>query len=156
MASNKNHPRLAATAAVLLGLAVGINAVPSVNVALKTSFGAPPYLVELLYVSTNDSVKHSIRSMRFNILTKRIAEKPPPKRMQQPTFPCSIASQTATSINTKRIATCTRASGSYYKMTVTSREPRTCRRSISLFLCTLLPRDWKLNINTTTPLSNPR
>jgi hypothetical protein len=50
MASNKNHPRLAATAAVLLGLAVGINAVPSVNVALKTSFGAPPYLVELLYV----------------------------------------------------------------------------------------------------------
>jgi hypothetical protein len=50
MASNNNRPRLTATTAVLLGLAVGINAVPSVNVALKTSFGAPPYLVELLYV----------------------------------------------------------------------------------------------------------
>lgn len=45
-----NSVRFATKAAVLLGLALGINAVPSVNVALKTSFGAPPYLVELLYV----------------------------------------------------------------------------------------------------------
>lgn len=45
-----NSVRFATKAAVLLGLALGIKAVPSVNVALKTSFGAPPYLVELLYV----------------------------------------------------------------------------------------------------------
>jgi hypothetical protein len=42
--------RFATKATVVLGLVLGANAVPSVNVALKTSFGAPPYLVELLCV----------------------------------------------------------------------------------------------------------
>jgi UDP-glucose:glycoprotein glucosyltransferase len=44
----KTTVRFANKATVLLGLVLGANAVPSVNVALKTSFGAPPYLVELL------------------------------------------------------------------------------------------------------------
>lgn len=156
MASNNNRSRLAATAAVLLGLTIGIDAVPSVNVALKTSFGAPPYLVELLYVQMNDSVNRSCCSMVFTILTKRSLEKRPPRRTQQPTFPCSIALQTATSINTRRIAIYIPASGSCCKMTATSREQRTCRRSISLCPCTLPPRDWRLISNTTTPPSNLR
>lgn len=42
--------RSATKATVVLGLVLGANAVPSVNVALKTSFAAPPYLVELLCV----------------------------------------------------------------------------------------------------------
>jgi len=48
----KTTVRFATKATVLLGLVLGANAVPSVNVALKTSFGAPPYLVELLCVLT--------------------------------------------------------------------------------------------------------
>jgi UDP-glucose:glycoprotein glucosyltransferase len=46
----KTNVRFATKATVVLGLVLGANAVPSVNVALKTSFGAPPYLVELLFV----------------------------------------------------------------------------------------------------------
>lgn len=46
----KTTVRFATKATVVLGLVLGAIAVPSVNVALKTSFGAPPYLVELLYV----------------------------------------------------------------------------------------------------------
>jgi hypothetical protein len=42
---------MAAKACVLLALALGAQAVPSVNVALRTSFNAPPLLVELLYVA---------------------------------------------------------------------------------------------------------
>jgi hypothetical protein len=48
----KTTVRFATKATVVLGLVLGANAVPSVNVALKTSFGAPPYLVELLCVLT--------------------------------------------------------------------------------------------------------
>jgi UDP-glucose:glycoprotein glucosyltransferase len=46
----KTTDRFATKAAVVIGLVLGANAVPSVNVALKTSFGAPPYLIELLLV----------------------------------------------------------------------------------------------------------
>ena len=39
-----------ALVASLTALFASTNAVPTVNVALRTSFGAPPYLVELLFV----------------------------------------------------------------------------------------------------------
>lgn len=49
-----------ATVVLGLGLVLGANAVPSVNVALKTSFGAPPYLVELLCVLTDYLCLHTL------------------------------------------------------------------------------------------------
>lgn len=43
------YQHLAVKTALILGLqAIGINAAPSVNVGLKTSFNSAPYLVELL------------------------------------------------------------------------------------------------------------
>ena len=59
----KTTVRFATKATVLLGLVLGANAVPSVNVALKTSFGAPPYLVELLCVLTMYLHMHTIANM---------------------------------------------------------------------------------------------
>nr|OQO31437.1 hypothetical protein B0A51_02148 [Rachicladosporium sp. CCFEE 5018] len=38
-----------------LGLVLGVSAVPSVNVALHASFGAPPYLVELLETTAEEN-----------------------------------------------------------------------------------------------------
>ncbi|KAM0714359.1 hypothetical protein Q7P37_010146 [Cladosporium fusiforme] len=51
----RHNSRPAGKAVILLGLALGINAVPSVNVALKTSFGAPTYLVELLETAADEN-----------------------------------------------------------------------------------------------------
>lgn len=43
------YQHLAVNTALVLGLqAICVNAAPSVNVALKTSFNSAPYLVELL------------------------------------------------------------------------------------------------------------
>lgn len=41
---------LALSAGALASLSSLSYAVPSINVGLRTSFGSPPYLVELLYV----------------------------------------------------------------------------------------------------------
>jgi len=56
----KTTRQFATKATVVLGLVLGANAVPSVNVALKTSFGAPPYLVELLCVLTDCLCLHTL------------------------------------------------------------------------------------------------
>ncbi|KAK4548813.1 hypothetical protein LTR36_008586 [Oleoguttula mirabilis] len=47
--------RLALRACGLFGLLLGANAVPSVNVALRTSFDAPPYLLELLETAAEEN-----------------------------------------------------------------------------------------------------
>ncbi|KAK5137202.1 hypothetical protein LTR08_000707 [Meristemomyces frigidus] len=50
------HPTLALGAGTLVSVLLGANAaVPSVNVALRTSFGAPPYLVELLETAAEEN-----------------------------------------------------------------------------------------------------
>ena len=60
----KTTRRFVTKTTVLLGLVLGANAVPSVNVALKTSFGAPPYLVELLCVLTYNLCFHTMANIR--------------------------------------------------------------------------------------------
>lgn len=42
------HRGLAVKASLLSGLAISAHAVPAVNVALRASFGAPSFLLELL------------------------------------------------------------------------------------------------------------
>jgi len=51
--------KLTYRAGLLFSLLLGTHAVPSINVALRTSFGAPPYLVELLYAELDSNNKTS-------------------------------------------------------------------------------------------------
>lgn len=82
-------------AAALAGLLASAHAVPSVNVAVRTAFGAPPYLIELLYVPT-------YRPTHLSLLRKDV-EKPQQKRTRHRTSLSSTESPTGTLIPPRRI-----------------------------------------------------